>query len=511
MAFMSPAQRSEAAALASLAYANPFLPERIAHERAVLGDDFVATEKVWTMRAGREVQNVNVDRIQRRAERLVELLREKLVAGTRPGADDLRLFEDVVLYVLYNRYAHDLWEVIERDKGHERVAAWDPFRDDANRLLAVPGTAPRTRDDIAAIFAQLFQVRRAFHHIFWSIVGGSMPAARLRATVWQSIFTHDMRRYRRALIERMGDVTTLIAGPSGTGKELVARAIALSRYVPFDPDTGRFVEHGIALFHPLNLSALSPTLIESELFGHRRGAFTGALGDRAGWFEECRPLGSVFLDEIGEVDASIQVKLLRVLQTRTFERLGDTKPLRFRGKLIAATNRDLPREIEAGRFRADFYYRLCADMIETPALAEQLRDAPEELPHLARYLAERIVGPEEADALTHEVMDWIARHLGSSYPWPGNVRELEQCVRNVLIRREYRPATSPAAKDRDDFLAAVANGGMTADELLGRYCTLVYAQTGSYQETARRLGIDRRTVRSKVDPRQLAAMRAIRR
>ncbi len=506
MDFLNPAERVQAAAIAELAYSNPFMPERITHERAVLGDDFAAAEAVWTLRAGRAVQNVNLELLRERAGRLATVLRERLVAGARTTAKDLELFEDVVLYVLYDRHEGALWELIDRGLGRGRVGAWDAFRRDAERLLDVPGIELPSRRGLPALFAGFFQVRRAFHHIFSDIIGGSMPAARLRAAVWESIFTYDMRRYRRALIDRMGDMTTLIVGPSGTGKELVARAIALSRYIPFDPDRGRFADQSGVTLHPLNLSALSPTLIESELFGHRRGAFTGALADREGWLEECGPLGTVFLDEIGDVDPSIQVKLLRVLQTRTFERLGDTKPLSFRGKIIAATNRDLSREIQVGRFRQDFYYRLCADMIETPSLAEQLRDAPEELPHLVLFLVERIVGEAEAEALAQEVAAWIEHHLGLSYPWPGNVRELEQCVRNVLIRREYRPPTVPPSGTREAFVAGIANGTLTADELLARYCTLVYADTRSYQETARRLGLDRRTVRKKVDLAQVEAL-----
>ena len=114
---------------------------------------------------------------------------------------------------------------------------------------------------------------------------------------------------------------TLVTGPSGTGKELVARAIALSRYIPFDATARAFAERPEESFFPLNLSALSPTLIESELFGHRRGAFTGAVGDRAGYLEACPPLGTVFLDEIGEVEGAIQVKLLRVLDRGAARRL----------------------------------------------------------------------------------------------------------------------------------------------------------------------------------------------
>src|SRR6185503_12223975 len=143
----------------------------------------------------------------------------------------------------------------------------------------------------AHLFACFYQVRRAFHHIFENIVGRTLPAARLRAAIWESIFTHDMRRYRRSLYARMGDVATLVTGATGTGKELVARAIGLSRYIPFDEKRERFSGEAQAAFIGLNISALSPTLIESELFGHRKGAFTGAITDREGFLESCGPLG----------------------------------------------------------------------------------------------------------------------------------------------------------------------------------------------------------------------------
>src|SRR5438128_346853 len=127
------------------------------------------------------------------------------------------------------------------------------------------------------------QSQRAFEYTYRDIIGSSLPAARLRASIWQSIFTHDIRRYRRTLYARMGEFATLITGPSGTGKELAARAIAESRYVPFDDRRLAFASDDTASFFPINISALSPTLVESELFGHRRGAFTGAVADRQGW------------------------------------------------------------------------------------------------------------------------------------------------------------------------------------------------------------------------------------
>jgi DNA-binding NtrC family response regulator len=304
-------------------------------------------------------------------------------------------------------------------------------------------------------------------------------------------------------------VTTLITGPSGTGKELVARAIALSRYIPFDPKTRRFGERSDESFFPLNLSALSPTLIESELFGHRRGAFTGAVVDRVGWLEVCPPLGTVFLDEIGEVDVAIQVKLLRVIETRSFQRLGDTRTQPFRGKVVAATHRDLASEMSAGRFREDLYYRLCSDRVETPSLAERIRDSPQELSELVLFLAQRQVGEESAPELAREVVDWIDRRLGRDYPWPGNVRELAQCVSNILIRHEYQPAARPSATSPRQALAdEILSGLLSADEVLNRYCTLVYAETNSYQEAARRLGLDRRTVKARVDEELLERLRS---
>jgi hypothetical protein len=503
--------RALAVAISRLAHANPFLPERIECERLVLGDDFTPGDPVWTARPDREVQNPNVTRIGERATDLAERLRARVTAGTIAADADKLLYEDVVLYALYTRYENDLLDLVSKaggPDGNRRLPFFERFRADHDHWLSLPGIRLPSEYDPAHVFACLFQVRRAFHHVFWHILGGSMAAATLRASVWQSVFTRDMRRYRRTLYARMDDVTTLVVGPSGTGKELVARAIALSRYVPFDAKAARFVGNFSALFHPINLSALSPMLVESELFGHRRGAFTGAWQDRAGWLETCEAYGTVFLDEIGDVDPGIQVKLLRVLQTRAFQRLGDTKSIVFHGKIVAATNRDLGEAIRAGRFREDFYYRLCSDIIHTPPLALQLRESPGHRRELIHFIARQIVGDAEAAALADEVEAWVVQHLGPDYGWPGNVRELEQCVRNVMIRGAYRsPVPETANGARDELVAAVCAGSLTADELVARYCTLVYAQTGSYLETARRLGLDRRTVKSRVDAALLRSLR----
>jgi hypothetical protein len=517
MSLLTESQRRLARALSCLTYCNPFLPERIEHERAVLGDGFEQSELVWSVRPSSRVERPNLKRILVAAETLVGEVRQKLADGARGSDADLELYQDVVFYILYQRTQPILQPVMAAGgDAPKKITGYRAFEADYKEYFEIPGVDLRPPYDPPHLFASCFQVRRAFFHIFQQIVGASLPAARLRATVWQSVFTNDMRRYQRVLYDRLGDFTTLIVGPSGTGKEVVARSIARSRYVPFDARTLAFADDYRGSFHPLNLSALSPTLIESELFGHRRGAFTGALEDRAGWLEVCRPLGTVFLDELGDIDAAIQVKLLRVLQTRTFQRIGDTQPRTFHGKIIAATNRDLARQMQIGRFRDDLYYRLCSDQIRTPALREILAESPGELHNLVLFIAQRVtaartedaeepsgVAMREAERLAGEVTEWIEKQLGLAYPWPGNFRELEQCVRNVLIRGEYHPAIAPAA-DHPMDLSGVQ---LTADELLCRYCTWIYAQTGNYEETARRLKLDRRTVKSKVDVALLSEWR----
>src|SRR2546428_320910 len=401
MGFISAEERALPAALSRLGYANPFLPERIEAEGAALGPAFVHADRVWSVRTDRTVQNPNVARLAERATTLAALLRERLAAGAEPAESDRVLYEDVVLYLLYTRYEDDLLDLVVKgaDAGDtgRRVPFYEKFRADCQHFLDLSGAALPGHHEPAHLFACLFQVRRAFHHIFWHIIGGSMSMARLRAAVWQSIFTHDMRRYRRA-----------VSLPCGAAPPASARP---------------------------------------------------ARSEPAGVGPAGRP------------------------------------PPRHPPPPMAPTNRDGPRQIQAGRFREDFYSRLCSAIIAPPPLAEQLRESPDEPPNLSLFLARRLVGDEEAEALADEVQAWIEEHLGPTYPWPGNVRELEQCVRNVLIRGEYRPPTARDGHPEAQLAAALRAGELTADQLLARYCALVYAETRSNKETARRHGLDRRTER----------------
>lgn len=493
MPLFSDAERRFLAAVSGLAYCNPFLPERTQFEKASLGKVYVPGEIVWSASVEHpDETSPNEVRIHARLETVLGKVRARMETCSDIGGDELSIYEDATHYLLYQRYHADFLNAAKDWRFYKH------YLKDWNHLLQIPGKSFQPGLKPAHVFAILRQLQRAFHHIFDTIIGNSMPAARLRASVWQSVFTHDLRRYWKTMYARMPDFPTLITGPSGTGKELVARSIASARYVPFDDVSLSFADPVGETFIPINLAALSPALIESELFGHRRGSFTGAIGNRQGWLDLCPAAGTVFLDELGEMDLSIQVKLLRVLETRKFSAVGDTAVREFSGKLIAATNRDLPAEIKAGRFREDLYYRLCADLINTPSLSEQIRDSPEVLNDLLLYMVRRAVGAGEAERSLPEVRQWVEEHLPPNYVWPGNYRELEQCVRNVIIRRSYRPMGESVNVADDDYLARLKQGELTLDELLAYYAALVFRKTGTYEETARRLGIDRRTAKAKV-------------
>lgn len=245
------------------------------------------------------------------------------------------------------------------------------------------------------------------------------------AIIGESSQMHDVFK----IIDKVADTpsTVLITGESGTGKELIASAL-----------------HGASSrrdkpFIKINCAAIPHNLLESELFGYERGAFTGAVTSKPGRFELADG-GSLFLDEIGEIPVEMQVKLLRALQEGEFERVGGIKTTRVDVRLIAATNRDLQAEIEAGRFRKDLYYRLAVVPISLPALRERRSDIPMLAAHFVekynRKLNKRIEGIAD-DAMA----------LLQAYPWPGNIRELENLIERVLL---FADGPSITAKDLPD-------------------------------------------------------------
>jgi two-component system NtrC family response regulator len=281
--------------------------------------------------------------------------------------------------------------------------------------------------------------------------------------------------------------SVLILGETGTGKELVARSI----HAASPRHAGPFVA--------VNASALSATLLESELFGHEKGAYTGADRARAGRFEAASG-GTLFLDEVGDLPVDVQVKLLRVLQERTLERVGSNRPIDVDVRLIAATHRDLMEEIRSERFREDLYYRLAVVSIEIPPLRRRRADVPLLVQHFIEAYAETTPGGPRA--VSREAMDLLVR-----YDYPGNVRELENIVQRsmVLARGEQittddlpptvlgstAETTSLPAPDASLPARIAALERAAIDEALA-------AENGNQSRAARRLGISERALRYKL-------------
>jgi two-component system response regulator HydG len=217
------------------------------------------------------------------------------------------------------------------------------------------------------------------------------------------------------LVKRLSDIsaTVLITGESGTGKELVAHALHHSGLRSNRP------------FVKVNCSALAENLLESELFGHAKGAFTGAHKDTIGRFESAGA-GTILLDEIGDISPNIQLKLLRVLQEKEFERVGESKPRTAHARVLASTNKDLKKAIKDGRFREDLYYRLNVMDIHIPPL----RERPEDIPALVEYFLGRYNQDYQKDI---QGIDQDATNLLLRYPWPGNIRELEHAIERAVI------------------------------------------------------------------------------
>jgi len=354
-----------------------------------------------------------------------------------------------------------------------RMGAYDylekPFDPDAaGRVVAAAAAHKRQRD--AALALRAGEGTAAFH----AIIGKS---ARM------------LEVYR--LLEQAAalDITVLLGGETGTGKELAARAV----HYHSARRERRFV--------PVNCGALPPDLVESELFGHARGAFTGAATAKAGLFEEADG-GTIFLDEVGELPLATQVKLNRVLQEKEIRRVGDTAAVRVDVRVIAATHRDLRAEVAGGRFREDLFYRLHVFPVRLPALRERLEDVPLLAAHFLEKHARafrRAVSGFEPEAL----------RILAGYAWPGNVRELENAVeRAVAVARGERIAAAdlPAELSAADAAASPAGAALTAlpfreavDEVRDRasreyLVALLREVGGNVTKAAERAGMERESL-----------------
>ena len=280
------------------------------------------------------------------------------------------------------------------------------------------------------------------------------------------------------------DSTVLVRGETGTGKELVARAIH-----DLSPRKDR-------TFVKLNCAAIPTGLLESELFGHERGAFTGAIGQKVGRFELAHQ-GTLFLDEVGDIPVELQPKLLRVLQEQEFERLGSTRTIRVDVRLVAATNRDLAQMVAEGRYRSDLYYRLNVFPLLLPPLRERADDIPRLVRHFTQRFARRM--GRQIETIPSEVMDALVR-----YPWPGNIRELQNVIERAVILSPGQSLQIPlserpraAAQADEPSPAAFTLADAEKEHILGVLRETAWVVSGP-KGAASRLGLRRSTLQWKM-------------
>jgi hypothetical protein len=438
---------------------------------------------------------------QEQLQLLVERVTERVQKLDVAGGTDIRQYAEAdramltgaLLFDVYHRLIPRMDQLIldQIEAGEQPV----PVRF-AGEALALVRRCGFMAAEAARYFAIFYQIRRAYFFIDRGLIGVSPCMKELRRQLWNSVFTHDIRWYDRYLWNRMEDFSTLLLGETGCGKGTAAAAIGRSGFIPFDEKKGCFTESFTRSFSALNLSQFPEALIESELFGHRKGAFTGAVEEHEGVFARCSPHGAIFLDEIGDVSIPVQIKLLQVLQERTFTPVGSHERRRFQGRVIAATNKPIGQLRASGQFRNDFYYRLCSQVITVPSLRQRIAEDGTELDQLLASVVERLTG-QTAGNPVEMVRDTILKTLGKDYAWPGNVRELEQAARSILLTRHYAGDHRGVATDlRSQLLTGVESGSLDADALLGGYCRLLYERHGTIEEVARRTNLDRRTVKA---------------
>ena len=294
----------------------------------------------------------------------------------------------------------------------------------------------------------------------------------------------DSPSFRRVLeqVETVAptDASVLILGETGTGKELIARAI--------HDLSGRRER----TFVKLNCAAIPTGLLESELFGHEKGAFTGAIMQKAGRFELANK-GTLFLDEIGDIPLELQPKLLRALQEHEFERLGGTRTIKVDVRLVAATNRDLAQMIAERQFRTDLYYRLNVFPISVPPLRERADDIPKLVRYFTQKFARRM--NKRVETISQETMDALVR-----YPWPGNVRELENLIERAVILTRGATLQIPLAELRP--AATDTTSALTLEDAERDHIRRVLEQSngvvGGPKGAAAKLGMKRTTLQSKM-------------
>ena len=469
--------------LKETAFINPFSPRRQELNRKIAGIKHLSGEQLL-----RKMSST----VTNRMKQVETEERDNLTLFT---GEDREMMRIALLFNIYHQFIDDFEKLIKDQIQVGDAPCPVPF---SRKILTLLRKKGFNTGEALHYFAFLYQLRRAHFFIHHGLAGHSSSMEALRCHLWNNIFTYNSQWYENLLWNRMEDFSTFILGETGTGKGTVAAAIGRSGYIPFDEKKGYFTESFTSNFISINLSQFPESIIESELFGHKKGAFTGAVESHQGVFSRCKPHGTIFLDEIGEISIPVQIKLLKVIQERTFQVVGGHQNLRFHGRVIAATNKPLDQLRQQGSFRDDFFYRLCSDVISVPSLSKLIKEEPDTLKILLIHTIKQITGTTSPD-LFQTILKVLEKELPLNYSWPGNVRELEQAVRRILLTNSYRGDTREIHTDLQSRLhQGIDEGTLNAQEILVTYCTLLYQRCGTYEEVSRKTKLDRRTVKKYV-------------
>ncbi len=461
----------------AIAFSNPFGLEREQLDCQLLG---LETTDQSIMERQAKIQQKLEQRLQQLAN----------INITRYKGIERNLLTYGWLFFIFHHYQNQFNSFIDAQKKAGEHPIPLPFADELIDQFKRTGFEQKESEKFIALF---YQCHRGFYFISQAISGDCPAITDLRKRLWNNIFTFNPEWYVNFLCGKMEDFSTLLLGQTGTGKSLIAHAIGCSGFIPFDLNKQCFKESFKKSFISINLSQYPDNLLESELFGHKKGAFTGAIEHHKGVFSRCSQFGSVFIDEIGDIDIATQVKLLNVIQDREFCPVGSHEVQRFSGRVISATNRDIQTLRKEGLFRDDLYYRLCSDVIIVPNLQQRIQESPNELLHLINTLISRVITNSDKN-LAKRIHKLIQKTLPQNYSWPGNVRELEQCIRSICLTGSYATSHSDQTKQNQGFVFDMEKDS-SAQHLLKTYCRYLYDQSNSYESVARLTQLDRRTVK----------------
>ena len=479
---LQPEQHDFFKQISTLAFVNPFSEQREQADCQLLN---IKPGSLDIYQRNDKIQSLLFDQLQK-----LQPLDEFQITNYRDTNREMMKF--AWLFYQFHEFQTPFNQFIENQTLAGDTPIELPF---ARSIIQCFQRASFTETETEKYIALFYQLYRGFHFINSSITGDCRSIIELRMHLWNNIFTFNPHWYLDYLYGKMEDFSTLLLGATGTGKSLAAHAIGCSGFIPFDLDKRRFKESFTRSFQSINLSQYPSSLLESELFGHKKGSFTGAIEHHQGLFARCSAHGAVFIDEIGDIDMPTQVKLLNVIQDRVFTPVGSHEKLRFSGRVISATNRDIKQLRKEGTFRNDLYYRLCSDVIEVPSLHQRLQENQQELGNLITDLLKRVI-----DNLDHRLASRIEKQIRTNIPehyaWPGNVRELEQCIRRICLTGSYSITEESGLTTRHTGFSLPENHSeSTAQHLMQRYCRFLYDRYGSYEAVARITHLDRRTVK----------------